>query len=374
MQIEHKFNHYATLQTVKSNDSMGTWVTPRKDYMNIDEKIKRMPKTELHLHTEGAIPLPLLLEFIHRKEPNHEIQTIDDLKKRLVYSNFKEFIMTWIWMVSFIQSEKDFETIVYHVLKELHSQNVKIAELFYSPFDYQHQKFDPALITEFMISGVQKAKHDFGIHASLIADVVRNHTYESAEMRFSRIEKYLGEELIGIGLGGSEDKFKNELFEDVFKLAKSKGFRVVAHAGEADGANSVKSAVEILNAERLGHGIRCSEDERLMEMLKNLQIPLEVCPTSNVATNVVSEFKNHPIRQLIDRGLVVTINSDDPTMFHTSVTNEFQKLHHELGFTWNTLKMLALNGVKASFLNDMEKTKMAEVFEREFEELEMFDS
>lgn len=342
--------------------------------MTLAEKINKMPKTELHIHTEGAIPLPLFLEFIHRKEPDHEIQTIEDLKKRLVYPNFKEFIKTWIWMVSYIQSEKDFETIVYHVLKELHSQNVKIAELFYSPFDYQYQKFDPALITEFMISGVKKAKSDFGIHASLIADVVRNHTYESAEMRFSRIEKYLGEELIGIGLGGSEDKFKNELFGEVFKLAKNKGFRVVAHAGEADGANSVKSAVEILKAERLGHGIRCVEDEKLMKILKNLQIPLEVCPTSNVATNVVSEFKNHPIRQLIDRGLMVTINSDDPTMFHTSVTNEYQKLHHELGFTWNTLKMLALNGVKASFLNDVEKSKMVEVFEMEFEELEKSDT
>lgn len=338
--------------------------------MLIDEKIKKMPKTELHIHTEGAIPLPLLLEFIHRKEPKHEIQTIDDLKRKLVYNNFKEFIMTWIWMVSYIQTEKDFETIIYHVLKDLHSQNVKIAELFYSPFDYQHQKFDPALITEFMISGVKKAKKEFGIHAALIADVVRNHTYESAVLRFLRIEKYLGEELIGIGLGGSEDKFKNELFVEVFKLAKSKGFRVVAHAGEADGAESVRSAVEILKSERIGHGIRCIEDESLVEMLKTLQIPLEVCPTSNVATNVVSEFKSHPICNLIDRGLLVTINSDDPTMFHTSVTNEYLKLYHELGFTWNTLKMLALNGVKASFLNEKKKAEMIKEFEKELAVLE----
>lgn len=333
-----------------------------------------MPKTELHIHTEGAIPLPLLLEFIHRKEPNHEIQSIDDLKNKLVYSSFKEFIMTWIWMVSYIRSEQDFETIVYYVLKDLHSQNVKIAELFYSPFDYQNQKFDPTLITEFMISGVKKAKRDFGIHAALIADVVRNHTYESAEVRFSWIEKYLGEELIGIGLGGSEDKFKNELFADVFKLAKSKGFRVVAHAGEADGANSVKSAIEILKTERIGHGIRCIEDNNLVELLKKLQLPLEVCPTSNVATNVVTGLKNHPIRQLFESGLLVTVNSDDPTMFHTSVTNEYQKLHTELGFTWNNLKTLALNGVKASFLDESEKVKMLELFEREFESLEKFDS
>lgn len=338
--------------------------------MEVVEKIKLMPKTELHIHTEGAIPPQLLLDLIKRKEPHHPISSLTDLNKKLTYTSFREFIMTWIWMVSYIQSEKDFETIIYHVLENLNSQNVKIAELFYSPFDYQNQKLDPAGITEFMISGVKKAKKDFRIHASLIADIVRNHTYEPAEKRFERIEKYLGDQLIGIGLGGSEDKFPNESFATVFRYAQSVGFKTVAHAGEAAGADSVRSAVEILKAHRIGHGIRIIEDQELVGQMKQSQIPFEVCPTSNIETQVVSAFDKHPIRKMVDAGLMITLSSDDPTLFRTSITNEFVRLANEKNFSWNEIKNLATNGVKASFLKKDQKEKYLHLFEKELSGLD----
>lgn len=337
--------------------------------MTIQEKIKKMPKTELHLHLEGAIPLQLFLEFIHRKEPQSSIRTRSDLQSKLQYQSFKEFIMSWIWMTGFLTREEDFELIAYWVMKDLTDQNVKIAEAFFSPFDYGHQGLNPVGITESVITGIRKARKDFGIEAFVIADVVRNHTYEPAVTRLQRIEHLKSDEFIGIGLGGSEHQFPNELFADVFEYGKSKGFRTVAHAGEASGANSVKSAIDILKAERIGHGIRAVEDENILRKVVDLQIPFEVCPTSNIETRVTTEFKQHPIRKLVDAGVLVTVNSDDPTFFHTSVTNEFERLHSELNFSWDEIKTLCLNGVKSSFLTDTKKEAMLSQFEAELVKL-----
>ena len=333
--------------------------------MTITEKINKMPKTELHLHLEGAIPLRLFLEFIHRKEPQHSIRTVSDLQSKLQYQSFKEFIMCWIWMTGFLTKEEDFEQIAYWVMKDLTDQNVKLAEAFFSPFDYGHQGLNPVGITESVIRGIKKAKADFGIEAFVIADVVRNHTYEPAINRLQRIEHLKGEEFIGIGLGGSEHQFPNELFEDVFAYARGKGFRTVAHAGEASGAQSVESAIELLHAERIGHGIRVLESESILKKAVDLQIPFEVCPTSNIETRVIADFKEHPIRKLYDAGVFVTVNSDDPTFFHTSVSHEYFRLHSELNFIWEEITELSLNGVKASFLDEKQKADMIQKFKSE---------
>lgn len=338
--------------------------------MDIFEKIRVMPKTELHLHLEGAIPLELFLKLIHRKEPQHQIRTISDLRSKFHYADFREFIMTWIWMTEFLTKEEDFEEIAYRVSEELIQQNVKVAEVFFSPFDYAPNNLDPVGITESVIRGIKRARKDFSLHISAIVDIVRNHTYEPATTRFQRIEHLEGSELIGIGLGGSENRFPNELFSDVFKEARKKGFHTVAHAGEAAGAESVESAVELLKAERIGHGIRILEDEKLVKKMAALQIPFEVCPTSNVETKVVQSFDHHPIKKMISSGLNVTVNSDDPTFFQTSITHEFHHLVNRKGFMWNDIKQLAIRGVESSFLESEEKKKMRKKFE---EELNLLD-
>jgi adenosine deaminase len=177
-----------------------------------------------------------------------------------------------------------------------------------------------------------------------------------------KAEKYLDKGVIGIGLGGSEHLFPAENYTEAFREAKRIGFRRVAHAGELSGADSVRSAVELLEAERIGHGTRSWEDPELVEMLLEKQIPLEVCVVSNVALGVCKSYEEHPIKDYFDRGLLITINSDDPLMFDSNLNDEYRILKEKLDFTMPDLKTLSLNGVKASFLSNERKEELLREF------------
>jgi len=294
--------------------------------------ITSMPKVELHLHIEGAIPLEVLFNLIRRSEREPSVKTIKDLRERLIYKNFTNFLEIWRWKNTFIEDEQDFEEIVYQVLSNLSKQNVKYVEAFYAPGDYWRQGFSIQGITEYLINGKEKAYRDFGIKSELIVDLIREHGPEIGMKRLEQLTPYLGKGLIGIGLGGSEQDFPADPYTLVYKEAKERGFRLTAHAGETAGADSIWTAIEKLGIERIGHGMRASEDPKLLSLLKERQIPLEMCVISNVKTQVCKSIEDHPIKKYYDKGLIVTVNSDDPTMFNTSITREYTVLVEELGF------------------------------------------
>ncbi len=319
--------------------------------------IREMPKIELHLHLEGAIPVELLFEFIKNKNPS-EIRNLTELKEKMKFINFEHFIKTWIWQTKFINNESYFKDIAYYVLKNLSEQNVKYVEAFYSPFDFLKNGISVQGITENIIEGKEKAYQDFGVKCNLIADLVRDYGAETGKERLKLLTPYLGKGIIGIGIGGSEQMFPPAPYAKVYQEAKSLGFRLTAHAGEAAGAESVWSVIKDLGVERIGHGVRANEDPQLIEFLAVEQIPLEVCVTSNIKTGVYKSVHEHPIKDYFSKGLLVTINSDDPTMFNTSITEEFLLLYNELGFTIDELKELYFNSVDATFLPQEEKDSL----------------
>jgi adenosine deaminase len=328
----------------------------------------KMPKIELHLHLEGAIPLQTLVNLIQKKGES-SIRTVDDLRKKLTYTDFAHFIDVWIWKNTFITEEKDFEGITYDVLHSLHNQNVKYVEAFYSPTDYQGQGFSTEKITEYVIKGKEKACQDFNIQCELIIDIVRGNSLDVCMQQLEAVEPYLGKGVIGIGLGGSEQKYPADLYQPVYYKAKTKGFRLTAHAGEAAGAASIWAAIKKLGVERIGHGVRACEDPQLVSLLKDTQIPLEMCVVSNVKTGVCPSFAEHPIREYYQKGLSVTVNSDDPTMFDTSITREYVILAQELGFSLNDLKCMSFNGITASFMPEKAKKAMKSQVEKEWQQV-----
>ena len=330
-----------------------------------------MPKIELHLHLEGAIPLPILLNFIQKRGKDTSIKNLQDLKKRLIYSNFAQFIKVWLWKNSFITEYEDFEELAYQVLKSLSQQNVKYVEAFYSPrdFTFRNKKLSACGITESLIKGKKKAFDNFGIRSELIVDVVRDYGPRMGMDLIKESSGYLGRGLIGIGLGGSEKLFPAGLFTKVYQEARERGFRLTAHAGEAAGAKSIWAALEELGAERIGHGLRAYEDPRLINYLQERQIPLEMCVVSNIKTQVCKSFKEHPVRNYFKEGLMVTINSDDPTMFNTSITNEYLVLIQKFGFSLEEIRKVNFNSIKASFMTDEEKDAMKGTFNKEWERL-----
>jgi adenosine deaminase len=231
-------------------------------------------------------------------------------------------------------------------------QNVVYGELFISPsvWSYFNPELDvPATIR--LIVEELKAVH--GSTFALIVDVTRNFGAESA-MRTAIVAANLaGDGVIGVGLGGDEARYPAPLFKDVFAFARAQGLNVVAHAGEAAGAQSVRDAVEVLGAQRIGHGIRALEDPSVMDLLRDRMIPLEVCPTSNFLTGIVSRGQPHPLRGLDAAGLVIAIDADDPTLFGTSIAQEYEYVAREMGM--DALYRFVRQAVDASFLDPITK-------------------
>jgi len=337
----------------------------------LEKFIEEIPKVELHLHLEGAIPLETLFDFIQRRGNNKLIKNLEDLKKRLVYSNFAQFIKVWLWKNSFITEYEDFEELAYRVLQNLSEQNVKYVEAFYSPRDFtlRNKKLSACGITESLIKGKKKAFDDFGIRSELIVDIVRDYGPRMGMGLIKELSGYLGRGLIGIGLGGSEKLFPAGLFAKVYQEARERGFRLTAHAGEADGAKSIWAALYELGAERIGHGLRAYKDPQLVNYLQERQTPLEICIVSNIKTRVCKSFEEHPVRNYFKEGLMVTINSDDPTMFDTSITYEYLVLIQKFGFSLEEIKKVNFNSIEASFMTDGEKDIMKKTFNQEWKGL-----
>lgn len=325
------------------------------DKNHIRKTFKNIPKIELHLHLEGAFTLEFLFTLIQKYGGDPSVKTVQDLQKKFIFKDFPHFIETWFWKNQFFKSPDDFEQSTYFTLKNLHHQNVIYAEVFYSPWDFVQFGLQVKAITEATLAGMQRAKNDFGIRCQLIADLCRDYGAEAAINRFKQILPYRDKGVIGIGLGGSEQKFPPGAFENVYNLAKETGFHRVAHAGEAAGPESIWGAIQKLGIERIGHGVRAIEDSSLVDYLVDTQIPLEVCMTSNIKTAVFPSLDLHPIRKFIKKGAFVTINSDDPTMFGATIFDEFLLLHDKLGFSIDAIKQLALNAANACFLNSQEK-------------------
>ncbi len=330
---------------------------------------RKIPKVELHLHLEGAIPLPTLLAFVRRAGTEPGIRTVDELRARLAYPDFQGFLDTWVWKNSFITAAEDFEGMAYAALADLYAQNVPYVEMHYSPGDYRDRGFTVDDVTGAVLAGAARARDDFGVRCALIADLLWGANVEESWRWMEEATPYLGRGVVAVGMGGSEGKSPARAYAELFREARRRGFRLTAHAGEALGPESVRAVIDELDVERIGHGVRAVEDPALLELLKERRIPLEVCVTSNVKTGVYPSTAAHPIRKLYEHGLVVTVNADDPTMFHTTLSDEYLILLRDLGFAPADLRTLSLNGVEASFLPEAEKAALRAAFEAEWDTL-----
>jgi adenosine deaminase len=325
---------------------------------------ERIPKVELHLHLEGAIPLPTMWQLIQKYGGNTEIPDLDSLTKKFTFTNFSHFIQTWIWMTQFLREYEDFTLIGEAIARDLAQQNIRYVEAFFSPGDFARHKLTPQGIAAALREGLDRVPQ---IHVALIADLIRDSgpDVEKAMNTLHAVNEVRDQGVIGIGLGGSEQKYPAQLFKSVFAEARQLWFHTTAHAGEAAGPESVWAALESLRVERIGHGIRSIEDLDLVKTLAQIHIPLEVCPISNVRTGVVKSIEEHPIRRLYDLGVVVTINTDDPKMFGNSLAEEYATLVDKLGFTKTEVKSLILQGIQSSWLEDSDKQSLKLEFQND---------
>ena len=324
-----------------------------------------MPKVELHIHLEGAIPAVTLWELVKKYNGTGEVNNIDELKKKFEYSDFPHFIDTWVWKNRFLNEYDDFEFIAEQAALNMVKQNIKYAEMFYSPPDFMRKGLNSKKITEAVYKGI--SKHKDKITINLVADLVRDFGPVKAMNTLRQINEVKSLNVVGIGIGGSEHAFPPGVFKDVYEAARNFGFHTSAHAGEASGAESIWGALKELKADRIGHGTRAYEDPSLVEYLKVNSVPIEMCPISNVKTGVVSSIDKHPIKEFYNKGLNVFVNTDDPEMFNNTMVDEYYECIYSMGFKLSDVKQLALNAINSAWCSNEMKNLFSEDLNNYFE-------
>jgi len=308
--------------------------------------IQSLPKAELHLHLEGSITPETLVELRQRHAKE---STIADAEALYQYKDFVGFLMTFKTLTEDLQTPEDYELITYRMMQQLKAENVLHAEVYVSVGVCLWRKMDFGPILEGLERGRERGEKDFGVSLLWIFDAVRQFGAEAAQKIFELAAKYRDRNVVGVGIGGDELKAPPELFREPYAYAAAQGLRLTAHAGESAGGESIWGALN-LGAERIGHGLTAVQDPELIEELAQRQVPIEICLSSNLKTGCCLELRDHPVRKYFDQGLMITLNSDDPAMFGTTLNREYELAQSEFGFTDEHLRELARNSFEASFL------------------------
>ncbi len=326
---------------------------------SIQDFIRRLPKAELHLHLEGTILPQTLVELSARHDSPH--LTLAEAEALYRFSDFTEFIECFKAVTRRLKDPEDYELAAWRMMQRLHDQGVVHAEVYISVgVIYMWRNFDPRAF-EPIFAALERAREraaiEFNLSLYWIFDAVRHFTVEEAERVFRKAAELRSyyPSIIGIGLGGDERRTGSAPFRALYAEAARAGLRLTNHAGETTGPEAIWEALSI-GSERIGHALSAIEDEHLLQELKmRSTAALELNPTSNVRTGVCPSFAAHPLREYFDRGLLVTLNSDDPAFFGSDLANEFLLAHTQQAFTRNELRRLAANSIQASFLPEAEK-------------------
>lgn len=335
--------------------------------------IQQTPKAEIHIHLEGSIQPATVLKLAERHNQTHRLPgaTVQALENWFTFTDFPHFIQIYVTIQDMIRTADDFELIVYECGADMAAQNIRYREITVTPFTHTHY-LDKGLTIDQVLAGLNagrlRAKQDFGVEMRWVFDIPRNFAFqngtynpESANITLSYALAGQNQGVVGFGLGGNEVGCPPEQFAHAFTEAKEAGLLSVPHAGETMGPTSVWGSVRELQADRLGHGVRAIEDPNLLAFLKERQIPLEVNPTSNECLHVYRRFAEHPFPHLDRMGLLVTLNSDDPPLFNTTLVREYERVAGEFGYDAPNLARIARNAfVAAGVEADVKETLLAE--------------
>ncbi|HEX2312527.1 MAG TPA: adenosine deaminase [Thermomonospora sp.] len=314
--------------------------------------IDQLPKVEIHVHLVGSASVPTVLELAARHPDSPLPRTAEALRDFYEFRDFPHFAEVYQAVSDVVREPEDVATLVTGVARDLAAQRVRYVELTVTPYTHVRAGMSMRAVTEALDLAAAEAAERHGVEVAYIFDIAGELGGEAARATLDHALRHPPRALVGFGLGGVEQKRPphRDAFRDAFRAAVAAGLHSVPHAGEMSGPETIWEALDGLRAERIGHGIHCLDDPRLVAHLRETQIPLEVCPTSNVRTRQVPEPAAHPLPRLLAEGLYVTLNSDDPPMFGTTLTGEYRVAADVLGLDAPALADLARNAVRASFL------------------------
>lgn len=313
-----------------------------------------MPKAELHVHIEGTLEPKLMFALSKRNGIALPYASVDALKAAYNFSDLQSFLDIYYAGASVLIHEQDFYDMAWAYLQGAARENVLHTEIFFDPQTHTSRGVAMETVVQGLSRACKDARFGLGIHAQLILCFLR-HLPENDAIATLQAALPYKEHFIGVGLDSSERDYPPEQFATVFAMAKAQGLRLVAHAGEEGPPEYIENALDVLQVERIDHGVACLQSPALVARLAALRMPLTVCPLSNVRLCGVPNMAAHPILKLLDAGIVATVNSDDPAYFGGSINRNFEAMIDALPVTREHLKTLALNSFEASFVGDEEK-------------------
>ncbi|GAA3066514.1 adenosine deaminase [Streptomyces glomeratus] len=323
--------------------------------------IAGLPKAELHVHHVGSAS-PRIVAELAARHPDSKVPTDPEaLADYFTFTDFAHFIEVYLSVVDLVRTPEDVRLLTYEIARDLARQQVRYAELTITPFSSTRRGIDERAFMDAIEDARKAAEADLGTVLRWCFDIPGEAGLESAEetTRLATDDRLRPEGLVSFGLGGPEIGVPRPQFKPYFDRAIAAGLHSVPHAGETTGPETVWDALVELRAERIGHGTSSARDPKLLAHLAEHRIALEVCPTSNIATRAVRTLEEHPIREFVRAGVLVTVNSDDPPMFGTDLDNEYAVAARLLDLDERGLAGLAKNAVEASFLDDAGKAKLA---------------
>jgi adenosine deaminase len=317
----------------------------------------RLPKTELHVHIEGTLEPEMMFRLAAKNGVQLPFESVEQVRAAYRFTDLQSFLDIYYQSAAALRTPEDFYDLMAAYLERAAGDGVRHAEIFFDPQSHTTRGIGFEVFMRGFRDAISDARRRLGISADLILCFLRHLSGEEAVATIMEAEPFL-DGVIGVGIDSSEKDRPPELFEEAYTRARELGLRAVAHAGEEGPPQYVRGALDVLGAERIDHGVRSLEDADLVDRLRREQIPLTVCPLSNVALQVVDSLSDHPLPEMIGAGLLVSINSDDPAYFGGYIGDNYRETQAALGLDDETLVGLARNSIQSSFLDQARKAAL----------------
>jgi adenosine deaminase len=324
--------------------------------MNIVEFIKKVPKTELHLHIEGTLEPVHMFELAKRNNISIPFKNIQEVKAAYSFSNLESFLKIYYEGAKVLIKEKDFFDLTWAYALKCKEDNIVHTEIFFDPQTHVNRGIDFEIVINGIYKALQKANREFGLSFKIIMCFLRHLSEKSG---FEVLDQALihKDKIFGVGLDSSEIGNPPSKFKKLFKKSMEKGFLTFAHAGEEGPPEYIWDSINLLNVKRIDHGVQCLQDKKLVEKLRNDKTPLTVCPLSNIKLHVFNNLKEHNLKKMLDEKLIVMVNSDDPAYFGGYLNKNLIEIQSALDLSIIDIKTLIINSFKSSFLSEEKKAE-----------------
>lgn len=329
-------------------------------------KFKNVPKIELHCHLDGSLRIDTVVDLI--KKENLELKNLsyDEIKSELIVpddcKSLDDYLKRFDIPNMIMQSKENLKRIAYELIEDASLENVKYIEVRFAPLLHKNNGLSVDEIIESVLEGLREGERDFNVKSNLILSLLRHMDVESAYEVIEGGKKFIGQGVVALDLAAEERKGFAHKFVDAFKLAREYGYKVTIHAGETGFAENVSDAINLLKAERIGHGVAILKDKEVYNLVKDNDIVLEMCPKSNVQTKAVKEYSKHPIKKFLDDGLCVNLSTDNRTVSNVTLTEECNNINSIHSLTESDVKKLYINSIKGAFCtNETKEWLMAQI-------------